>query len=150
MATVTPGRPSVRPSINNLPNQLTAARFVLAIVLFGLISLESWVWCLVVFAVAALTDWLDGYLARKQGLTSTLGRNLDPLVDKVLMCGAFIFLLPVPGSGVYAWMATVVGGRELIITGLRSFMENLGATFGADWLGKVKMVLQCAALFAIF
>ena len=56
-----------------------------------------WLWCLVVFAAAAVTDWLDGYFARKQGLTSTLGRNLDPLVDKVLMCGAFIFLLDVPG-----------------------------------------------------
>ena len=68
-------------------------------VLFVLIALEWWVWCLVVFAVAAFTDWLDGYLARRQSLTSTLGRNLDPLVDKVLMCGAYIFLLPVGGSG---------------------------------------------------
>src|SRR6266481_6487501 len=120
MATVTPGRPPVRPSINNLPNQLTAARFVLAIVLFGLISLESWVWCFVVFAIAAFTDWLDGYLARKQGLTSTLGRNLDPLVDKVLMCGAFIFLLPVgiKLGFLYPWMVTVVVARELIITSL--------------------------------
>ena len=55
--------------------------------------------CLVVFALAAVTDWLDGYLARKHGLTSTLGRNLDPLVDKVLICGAFIFLLPVGDVG---------------------------------------------------
>src|SRR5205085_4360995 len=144
----------VRPSINNLPNQLTAARFVLAIVLFGLISLESWVWCFVVFAVAAFTDWLDGYLARKQGLTSTLGRNLDPLVDKVLMCGAFIFLLPLgssPHEGwLQPWLVTVVVARELVITGLRSFMEQRGGSFGADWLGKVKMVLQCAALIAIF
>ena len=154
MATVTPGRPSVRPSINNLPNQLTAARFVLAIVLFGLISLETWVWCFVVFAIAAFTDWLDGYLARKQGLTSTLGRNLDPLVDKVLMCGAFIFLLPLgskEGEGwLVPWMVTVVVAREIAITSLRSFLENRNAVFGADWLGKLKMGLQCAALIAIF
>src|SRR5207248_5889156 len=103
-----------------------------------------------VFALAAVTDWLDGYLARKQGLTSTLGRNLDPLVDKVLICGAFIFLVPVRSAGVHAWMVTVIVSRELIITSLRSFMENRGATFGADWLGKIKMVLQCAALFGIF
>src|SRR5712691_1255532 len=126
MATVTPGRPSVRPSINNLPNQLTAARFVLAIVLFALIALESWVWCAVVFAVAAFTDWLDGYLARKQGLTSTLGRNLDPLVDKVLTCGAFIFLVPVEGANMLAWMVTLVVSRELVVTSLRSFIENRG------------------------
>ena len=138
------------PPVFNLPNQLTAARFVLALVLFILIEYALWVPCIGVFALAAVTDWLDGYLARKQGLTSTLGRNLDPLVDKVLICGAFIFLLPIPNSGVYAWMVTVVVGRELIITSLRSFLENRGATFGADWLGKVKMVLQCAALLAIF
>src|SRR5438309_849814 len=138
-----------QPPVFNLPNQLTAARFVLGILLFAFIEYHLWIWCVVVFALAAVTDWLDGYLARKQGLTSTLGRNLDPLVDKVVVCGAYIFLLP-QESGLTAWMVTVVVGRELIITGLRSFMENLGATFGADWLGKVKMVLQCAALFAIF
>jgi CDP-diacylglycerol--glycerol-3-phosphate 3-phosphatidyltransferase len=139
-----------QPPVFNLPNQLTAARFVLGIVLFILIGNGLWMPCIVVFALAAVTDWLDGYLARKQGLTSTLGRNLDPLVDKVLICGAFIFLVPVPNSGVEAWMVTVVVARELIITSLRSFMENMGGTFGADWLGKIKMVLQCAALFAIF
>ena len=147
MATVTPERPQVF----NLPNQLTAARFVLAIILFALIEVEQWIACIVVFALAAVTDWLDGYLARRQGLVSTLGRNLDPLVDKVLVCGAFIFLLPLgEQAGLAAWMVTVVVGRELIITGLRSFLENRGGAFGADWLGKVKMVLQCAVLFAVF
>src|SRR5436190_8122614 len=147
MATAT-SRP--RPSVFNLPNQLTASRFVLALLLFWLIGADQWIACIVVFAVAAATDWLDGYFARKQGLVSTLGRNLDPLVDKVLVCGAYIFLLPVAGAGLTAWMVTVVVARELIITGLRSFMENRGATFGADWLGKIKMTLQCGALFAIF
>src|ERR1700680_1381780 len=146
MATMTPRQPPVF----NLPNQLTAARLVLGIVLFVLIEQALWVSCIVVFALAAVTDWLDGYLARKQGLVSTLGRNLDPLVDKVVICGSYIFLLPVPDSGLTAWMVTVVVGRELIITGLRSFMEMSGASFGADWLGKIKMVLQCATLFAIF
>ncbi len=147
MATATP----TRPHVFNLPNQLTAARFVLGIVLFALIEVRGlWLWCLVVFALAAVTDWLDGYLARKLQLGSTLGRNLDPLVDKVVVCGAYIFLLPVAGAGLVPWMVTVVVARELIITGLRSFLENQGATFGADWLGKVKMVLQCAALIAIF
>jgi CDP-diacylglycerol--glycerol-3-phosphate 3-phosphatidyltransferase len=150
MATVT----SVRPPVFNLPNQLTAARLVLALVLFALITMETWVWCTLVFALAAFTDWLDGYLARKQNLTSTLGRNLDPLVDKVLICGAYIFLLPrgsLPEEGwLLPWMVTVVVARELVITSLRSFLENRGATFGADWLGKLKMGLQCAALFGIF
>jgi CDP-diacylglycerol--glycerol-3-phosphate 3-phosphatidyltransferase len=147
MATATSNR---EPSTFNLPNQLTASRLALGLVLFLLIDRHLWIGCIIVFAIAAVTDWLDGYLARKQGLVSTLGRNLDPLVDKVVVCGAYIFLLQVDGSGLAAWMVTVVVARELIITGLRSFMENRGATFGADWLGKAKMVLQCAALFAIF
>jgi CDP-diacylglycerol--glycerol-3-phosphate 3-phosphatidyltransferase len=147
MATLTP----TRPPVFNVPNQLTLARFFLAIVLFVLIALENyWIECTLVFAAAALTDWLDGYLARKQGLTSTLGRILDPLVDKVLIGGAYIFLLPYPDSGLVPWMVTVVVARELVITSLRSFLENRGAIFGADWLGKLKMVLQCGALLAIF
>lgn len=148
MATLTPERSKVF----NLPNQLTFARFLLALVLFGLIAVELWGWCLIVFAVAALTDYLDGYFARVRNLGSTLGRNLDPLVDKVLMCGAYIFLLPVgiKLGFLYPWMVTVVVARELIITSLRSFLENLGAQFGADWLGKFKMGLQCAAVVAIF
>jgi CDP-diacylglycerol--glycerol-3-phosphate 3-phosphatidyltransferase len=129
---------------------LTGGRLVLGIILFVLIEFQLWIACMIVFALAAVTDWLDGYLARKQGLTSTLGRNLDPLVDKVVISGAYIFLLSEAGAGLAPWMVTVVVARELIITSLRSFMETIGATFGADWLGKIKMVLQCGALFAIF
>jgi len=148
MATTTP----TRPPVFNLPNQLTASRFVLAIVLFVLIEMDAWRACLGVFVLASFTDWLDGYLARKQGLVSTLGRNLDPLVDKVLVCGAYIFLLPDGDRAGWLkpWMVTVVVARELVITGLRSFMEMYGGKFGADWLGKIKMALQCAALIAIF
>jgi CDP-diacylglycerol--glycerol-3-phosphate 3-phosphatidyltransferase len=147
--------PPRRPiTVLNLPNLLTASRLVLAVVLFVLIAWEVWVWCLVVFALAALTDWLDGYFARLHGLTSALGRMFDPLVDKVLMCGAFIFLLP-HGSHpsehwLTPWMVVVVVSREFIITGLRSYLETVGVQFGADWLGKLKMGLQCAALVAIF
>ncbi|MBY0521766.1 MAG: CDP-diacylglycerol--glycerol-3-phosphate 3-phosphatidyltransferase [Gemmataceae bacterium] len=146
MATTTPREPPVF----NLPNQLTAGRLVLAVVLFVLIAQHNWIACVLVFAAAAFTDWLDGYVARKQNLISAVGRNFDPLVDKVLICGAYIFLLPVPNAGLTPWMVTLVVARELIITSLRSFLENRGATFGADWLGKIKMVLQCAALIAIF
>jgi CDP-diacylglycerol--glycerol-3-phosphate 3-phosphatidyltransferase len=143
-----------RPPVFNLPNQLTAGRFVLALVLFGLIAGEAWLWCLVVFIAAAVTDYLDGYFARIHNLSSTLGRNLDPLVDKVLICGAYVFLLPLGASEgqrwLLPWMVTVVVARELVITSLRSFMEMQNANFGADWLGKLKMGLQCAALIAIF
>lgn len=149
MATITPRRPT---TVFNLPNQLTASRLLLAVILFALITLERWPACLVVFALAALTDYLDGYFARRQGLSSSLGRVFDPLVDKVLMCGAFIFLLPYGSSPGWLtpWMVVVVVSREFLITGLRSYLESLGVTFGADWLGKLKMGLQCAALVAIF
>lgn len=147
MAIETPPR---QPPVFNLPNQLTAARLVLSVVLFVLIAYEAWAWCVAVFALAAVTDWLDGYCARRQGICSTLGRNFDPLVDKVLISGAYIFLIPHPAANIQPWMVTLVVARELVITGLRGFMENRGASFGADWLGKLKMGLQSAALFAIF
>jgi CDP-diacylglycerol--glycerol-3-phosphate 3-phosphatidyltransferase len=136
----------------NLPNQLTLGRLGLAVVLFALIALELWLGCLVVFALAALTDWLDGLLARWQRQTSDLGRVLDPLVDKVLVGGAFIFLLPHGWSEGWMtpWMVTLVVARELLITGLRGYLESIGVPFGADWLGKLKMVLQSAALVVIF
>lgn len=134
----------------NLPNILTLSRLGLAFVLFYFISEANWLVALAIFVVAAFSDWLDGFLARRQGLTSVFGRNLDPLVDKVLVCGAFIFLLPVPESGLKSWMVTVIVARELIVTGLRSFFESRGVAFGADMMGKIKMVLQCAALIAIF
>jgi CDP-diacylglycerol---glycerol-3-phosphate 3-phosphatidyltransferase len=136
----------------NLPNQLTLSRFGMAALLFVFISYQLWPFCLIVFVAAALTDWLDGFLARRWKMGTALGRNLDPLADKVLNCGAFIFLLPFGQTGgwLFPWMVAVIVLRELIITSLRSFMETSGAKFGADWLGKIKMVLQCAALIAIF
>lgn len=136
----------------HLANVLTLSRLVLAFVLFGLMAYEMWMASLGVFIVAAVTDWLDGYVARLQGLVSSLGRVLDPLVDKVLICGAFVFLVPrgTQEGWLLPWMVTLVIARELIISGLRDQLESMGAAFGADWLGKIKMTLQCAALIAIF
>jgi CDP-diacylglycerol--glycerol-3-phosphate 3-phosphatidyltransferase len=140
------------PSPFNLPNQLTALRFVLAILLFVLIDRRQWLACGWVFGAAALTDLLDGYIARWQNIVSTLGRNLDPLVDKVLICGAYICLIPfdVQATGLAVWMVVIVVSRELLVTSLRSYMEQHHAAFGADWMGKAKMALQCAALLTIF
>jgi CDP-diacylglycerol---glycerol-3-phosphate 3-phosphatidyltransferase len=133
-----------------LPNVLTFARLLMCAGLFALIAAEAWAWALAVFLLAAFTDWLDGYLARVLNASSALGRVLDPLVDKVLMTGAFIFLLPagMKGGWLMPWMVAVVTAREFLITGLRSYLEARGVAFGADWLGKVKMFLQCAAVAA--
>ena len=136
-------------SLLNLPNKLTSLRLVLAFVLFLAIWLEQWPQGLALFAIAAFTDWLDGYFARRRGLTSSLGRVYDPLVDKILVCGSFIFLMEQPEANLSAWMVTIVVVREFIVTGLRGFLEEKGVSFGADWLGKIKMVLQCAAILWI-
>jgi CDP-diacylglycerol--glycerol-3-phosphate 3-phosphatidyltransferase len=142
-----------KPALLSVANQLTASRLVLSVGLFALIAVEQWLWALVVFALAAVTDWLDGYFARTRGQTSALGRVFDPLVDKVLVCGAFIFLLPYgsspPAGWLTPWMVTVVVAREFLITGLRGWLESMGVSFGADWLGKLKMGLQCAAIIGI-
>jgi CDP-diacylglycerol--glycerol-3-phosphate 3-phosphatidyltransferase len=133
----------------NVPNQLTAARLVLSIVLFVLIGLGQYWAAIAVFVVAASTDWLDGYWARKYGQVTTLGRILDPFVDKIIICGAFIFLVGIPAAGVPAWMAVVVVGRELLVTALRSYLEGEGADFSAQLSGKLKMVAQCVAVVAV-
>lgn len=129
----------------NIPTQLTVMRLVLSIVLFVLIAWKLYLASVVVFLVAASTDWLDGYLARKWGLVTVLGRILDPFVDKIIICGTFIFLAAVPDSGLAAWMAVVVVGRELLVTALRGYLEQQGTDFSASMSGKLKMVLQCLA-----
>jgi CDP-diacylglycerol--glycerol-3-phosphate 3-phosphatidyltransferase len=133
----------------NLPNLITLSRLVLSLVLFAMMSRKDlWLASAALFVVAASTDFLDGYIARKYGLVTVLGRIMDPFVDKVIVCGAFVFLLPEPDSGVTAWMAILVIGREMLVTSLRSFLEQMGKDFSASWSGKVKMGMQCVAVTA--
>jgi CDP-diacylglycerol--glycerol-3-phosphate 3-phosphatidyltransferase len=147
--------PSARPAsrvgkVFNLPNQLTSLRLLLSVVLFGLIVWEHYFSSFVLFIVAAGTDWLDGYYARKYGQITTLGRILDPFADKVIICGTFIVLAAAPAMlaepwGLRTWMVVVIVGRELLVTALRSFLEERGSDFSAKMSGKLKMVLQCIA-----
>lgn len=132
-------------AVLTVPNQLTALRLLLAVVLFVLLAFQRYSVGLVLFLMAAATDWLDGYWARKYGQVTVLGRILDPFVDKVVVCGTFIFLVAEPLSGVAAWMATLIVGRELLITALRSFLEQSGSDFSASMSGKLKMLAQCIA-----
>ena len=134
----------------NLPNQLTILRLILAVIMFGLIAWQFYLAGMVLFIIAAGTDWLDGWYARKYQQVTTLGRILDPFADKVIICGAFIFLVSIPAMretpyGLRAWMVVVIVGRELLVTALRSFIEERGSDFSANWSGKIKMVLQCIA-----
>jgi CDP-diacylglycerol---glycerol-3-phosphate 3-phosphatidyltransferase len=130
----------------NIPNQLTSLRLILSIVLFVTIPLGHYLASTILFCIAAGTDWLDGYYARKYGQVTTLGRILDPFVDKIIICGTFIMLCAVPNSGIASWMAVVVMGRELLVTTLRSFLEGEGRDFSAQWSGKIKMGFQCMAV----
>ena len=136
-------------SIYNVPNALTSARFALAIAVMALIPLGFYWSAMVVFIIAASTDWMDGYWARKYGQVTKLGRIFDPFVDKIIICGTFIALVEAAGSGVASWMATVVIARELLVTSLRGMIEGSGGDFSASQLGKWKMALQCVAIVAI-
>ena len=131
----------------NLPNFITLMRLILALVLFAMISYgSSWIAAAIMFVVAAATDALDGFIARRYGLVTTLGRILDPFADKIIICGAFLFLVAKPESGITAWMTLIVFGREMFVTSLRAFLEQHGRDFSAIWSGKIKMTLQCVAV----
>ncbi|MCE9532418.1 MAG: CDP-diacylglycerol--glycerol-3-phosphate 3-phosphatidyltransferase [Planctomycetes bacterium] len=132
-----------------IPNILTLSRLPLSVLLFVCIAQGWWFAALLSFVAASMTDWLDGWLARKLNQLSAFGRTFDPLIDKVMVAGAFIFLMPVKEAGLSPWMVTVVIGRELLITGIRGYVEALGKKFGADWFGKLKMILQCVVLLVI-
>ena len=129
-----------------VPNLLSAARMVLSIVFFVLVEREDFAAGTVLFLLAATTDWVDGWYARRFNQVSRLGRILDPLVDKVLVCGAVIFLAARGGTSILPWMAVVVVVRELVVTAVRAEMERAGRDFSAGMAGKLKMVLQCAAV----
>jgi CDP-diacylglycerol---glycerol-3-phosphate 3-phosphatidyltransferase len=140
----------IRAVMFNLPNQLTFLRLMLSVVLFCFIAWGYYMTSLGLFIVAAGTDWLDGYFARKYNEVTTLGRILDPFADKVIVCGTFIFLLAEPVMlnvpwGLRPWMIVAIVGRELLVTALRSFIEDRGSDFSAKMSGKLKMVLQCVA-----
>ncbi len=134
----------------NVPNLVTASRLVLSIVLFTMISAGGWwISSAALFVLAASTDALDGYLARRYKQITVLGRILDPFVDKVIVCGTFVFLLErhgPPDSGVNAWMVVIIIGREMFVSSLRGILEKEGKDFSASLSGKLKMALQCVAI----
>jgi CDP-diacylglycerol--glycerol-3-phosphate 3-phosphatidyltransferase len=140
---------AVRPRFWNVPNTLTVSRLGLALLVFALIAHERFMAALAVFVVASLTDALDGYFARLLNQVTPIGRQLDPLVDKVIVSGGFIYLLTIRGTGLAPWMVTAIVVRELLIQGLRSLLEGRGEAFGARWAGKVKTTFQCLSISAI-
>ena len=127
----------------NLPNTITLCRLGLTAIFVGGTALESvaghWI-ALVAFVIAAISDWFDGYFARKYGMVTPLGKLLDPLADKVLVCSAYVYLSAVGFCPV--WVTVLILAREFLITGLRQIAVEAGQVLAADRLGKWKTGLQ--------
>lgn len=134
--------------IINLPNSITAFRFFLAAVLTVMLLLEQTMWLgffsWVVFVVAAASDWVDGYFARRYKSETVLGQLMDPLADKVLVATALIMLIPL--GRLPAWLALLIICREIIVTGLRGVAASSGIVVPASRMGKIKSVVQYIGL----
>jgi CDP-diacylglycerol---glycerol-3-phosphate 3-phosphatidyltransferase len=134
----------------NVPTSLTMLRIFFVPLLVVLLLTKGHnldLWAVAVFLLAACTDFLDGYLARKRGQITTLGILLDPMADKLLTCSAFISLVEL--GLVPAWMVVIIVGRELAVSGLRASASAMGFALEASDLGKTKMVLQVVAITTI-
>jgi CDP-diacylglycerol--glycerol-3-phosphate 3-phosphatidyltransferase len=140
-------------SVTALPNLLTLFRIGLVPVVVTVLHWPSPVAralaaCL--FLVACITDFLDGFLARRHGVTTALGQMLDPLADKLIVVAVLIMLAVVdPGPQVPAWMVVVIVLREIAVTGLRGIASRSGVIVPAQELGKYKMIFQMFALTAL-
>ena len=133
--------------IMNLPNKLTLIRLLLTAIFVAVISMPAlpgrYTIASVLFITASLTDFLDGYLARKMNLVTDFGKLMDPLVDKILISAVFIMLTA--NEVIPAWVTIVIISREFLVTGLRLLASSQGAVLMADSLGKWKTVVQIAA-----
>ena len=147
----------------NLPNKLTALR-ILMIPLFMIITLFPFDWGTlavaqsqiavnqlvgaIIFAIASFTDWLDGYIARRDGLVTNFGKFADPLADKMLVATAMIVLV---GQGLApSWVVSIIISRELAVTGLRLLLVKEGEVMAAAWPGKIKTATQMVAIILLF
>lgn len=139
-----------RSQILNLPNILTLLRIAI-IPLFVVMLLdptrERSLIAAALFGVASITDWLDGYFARRMGIVTTFGKFLDPIADKLIVMAALVMILPV--RWVPAWMVLVILGREIIITGLRGVASSEGIVIAASNLGKFKTIFQIVAILGL-
>ena len=142
-------RETLSSEIWNLPNALTLLRIFLVpflvVVLLTKFTGREFV-ALAIFLVAAVTDFFDGWVARRRNQTTRLGALLDPIADKLLMSAAFISLVEMDPKHVPAWMVVIIIGREFAVSGLRSIAAQQGVTIAASPLGKGKMVSQVIAI----
>jgi CDP-diacylglycerol--glycerol-3-phosphate 3-phosphatidyltransferase len=137
----------------NLPNLLTCFRILLIPLLVVLLTSpgrSASVFAALTFFLACLSDFFDGYLARRWGISTTLGKLLDPLADKLIVAAALIMLAGMDRTpSVPAWMVVVIIGREIAVTGLRAVALGQGVVLAAEELGKYKMIFQMFALHGL-
>jgi CDP-diacylglycerol---glycerol-3-phosphate 3-phosphatidyltransferase len=141
----------------NLPNSITLIRIASIPLLMWILSSSQFtsdhgtkeLLASILFIGAAVTDGIDGYLARKRGQITTMGILLDPLADKLLISAAFVTLVQFNPSLVPAWIAVIIIGREFLVSGLRSIAASEGFTIEASDLGKFKMVVQIVSVVAV-
>jgi CDP-diacylglycerol---glycerol-3-phosphate 3-phosphatidyltransferase len=141
----------------NLPNSVTLTRIflvpLLVVVLLTkfegrlVLGIRKELLGAAIFGLASLTDWLDGYLARRRKQITTLGQMIDPIADKLLTSAAFISLVQMELAP--AWMVAIIIGRELAVTGLRSIAYARGVAMPASSLGKLKLISQVVAILAL-
>jgi CDP-diacylglycerol--glycerol-3-phosphate 3-phosphatidyltransferase len=139
-------------NIFNVPNLLSLSR-ILAVPVFIVLMLEpNPVRALIagiVFSLASATDWLDGYLARKWGQVTKIGKLLDPIADKILIMSALVILVELRSDVVHSWIAIVIIGREFAVTGLRAMAASDGIIIPAETVGKYKVGAQIAAVLLL-
>jgi CDP-diacylglycerol---glycerol-3-phosphate 3-phosphatidyltransferase len=141
----------------NLPNSITLIRICSIPLFIWILSSNAFssahgakeLLASAVFIAAAMTDGIDGYLARKRGQITTMGILLDPVADKLLIAAAFVTLVQFNPALVPAWIAVIVIGREFLVSGLRSIAASEGFTIEASDLGKFKMVVQIVSVVAV-
>ncbi len=138
--------------IFNIPNLLSISR-ILAVPIFIVLMLEPSparaLLAGIVFSIASATDWLDGYLARKWGQVTKIGKLLDPIADKILIMSALVILVEIHSDIVHAWIAIVIIGREFAVTGLRAIASSEGIIIQAETSGKFKVGAQITAVLAL-
>lgn len=134
--------------MNHLPNLITGLRFLLAGLLALLLNrpqtLAMALISFTVFTLAACSDWVDGYFARRYQSVTALGKLMDPLADKILVATALIMLIPL--GRIPAWVALVILSREILVTGLRGMASAEGVVVAASGLGKIKSISQYIGL----
>ena len=132
------------------PNSLTLFRILAVPVIVILLLFPNRLCTFIaalIFSAAAITDYLDGYLARRRGLVTDLGKVMDPVADKLLVSSSFIMLASL--HWIPAWMVCIIVGRELAVTGLRNIIAEKGEDISASWLGKYKTGFQIAAIIPL-